>query len=119
MSIQSISFGATTKKGNNYKKTHAGVITGSVVGASLAANGIKNAKTMKMPIYLLRILGEQKQSAIQNGFTANEAKSLIKKSLKTGMAANIITTALFCIALGTGIDAYINNKRAKKADKLA
>ena len=82
MSIQSISFGATTKKGNNYKKTHAGVITGSVVGASLAANGIKNAKTMKMPIYLLRILGEQKQNAIQNCKNIKKEINTINKKMK-------------------------------------
>ena len=119
MSIQNVSFKAQTQNGNHYKKTRAGLITGTLVGACITAKRAKEAKEIKLPTMILRLIAEQRQKAIAQGFTKEQAHHIIKNSIKSGLGANIALTGILFVILGATIDKIVNSKRAKNADKIA
>ncbi len=120
MSIQAVSFGATTKKGNEYKKTHAGTITGLAVGVGLAglnAGMIKKSPAVKKAIQ--ESLVHTRANLIANGLTKLKATKLAKMSGKIGVFVALALNVLAGLAVGAGINKIINHAKAKKADKAA
>lgn len=87
-SVRNVSFGAQTKKGNDYQKTHAGlacaVITSGLTGGS-------------------QIIAEM--------YKGNLAGKAVFKPLKIAAAAVAISAFI-----GAGIDSVLNKKNSKLAD---
>lgn len=106
-SVNQLSFGAKTKKGNEYKKTHAGKILFPLVTiggpALLAGAGIgilsKTSKGDKIQ--------KMKDRLADFGIT----KKLI--------TAGVIALILIKIGIGFYIDTVKNKKRAEAADRAA
>ena len=120
MSIQAVSFGATTKKGNNYKKTHAGTIAGTAVGTLAAAGTAYTAvKKFQPGIQLLRQLKDHKDKLINAGIDPAKARKILNVSLGVGKVAGVAAAFGICLAIGAGINKIINHVRANKADKAA
>lgn len=120
MSIQSVSnvsFGATTKNGNDYKKTHAATIAGTAVGGatgfSLAYTGAKTLKTVAgKKEYILGM-----KNMLKNMPTLFKGKNA--KIIKGSIAAVTVASALVGLGIGAGTNKIINHNKAAKADKAA
>ena len=119
MSIQPISFGATTKNGNHYKKTHAGTILGAVAGVTSIACDLKNAQKIKLPTNILKILVNNMQKMTSQNIDRQIAKNIALNSFKTGAIGGIITAGLILFGIGAGINKIANAIKAKKADNAA
>ena len=120
MSIQAVSFGATTKKGNNYKKTHAGTIAGAAVGTLAAADIAYTAiKKFQPDIQLLRKLKECKDKIINVGINPAKARKMVNVALGTGKGIAVAAVFGICLAIGAGVNKIINHVKAHKADKAA
>ena len=119
MSIQAVSFGATTKKGNLYKKTHVGTIAGAVAGATSIAMNLNNVRKIKMPKSALQPLVKHLQKMTEAGITKQSAKKIILNSLKTGMIGGAVGIGLILFGGGAAINKLINRNRANAADKAA
>ena len=118
MSIQPISFGATTKNGNHYKKTHVGTIMAAVAGASIACD-LKNIRKVKVPKTMLKPIVENMQKLVNNGFAKPVAKKITINSLRTGIVGGIVSVGLILFGVGAGINKIANAIKAKKADNAA
>lgn len=119
MSIQPISFGATTKKGNHYKKTHIGTVAGALAGATAIAIEARALKNAKIPVSSLRPIINKMYNLQKNGLGRDIARKITKASAKTGFYSGIASIGLVCLAAGAGINKIINAIKAKKADKIA
>ncbi len=117
MSIQAVSFGktVTTKKGNEYKKTHAGTIAGAAVGLGLTGVELyKLTKTSK----LKRIIADA-YSKLKETMPKEQAAKFAKRTAKAGLGVGIAVTVLAYLGLGALVNKGINHYRAKSADKAA
>ena len=118
MSIQSVSFGATTKNGNQYKKTSVGKYIGATYG--LVAATASSILVLNMPkTSVIRKFIPLRKKLINSGFSKIEAKKLINNSAKCGFVGGIIGVIAGYTAIGVIGDAIVNKIRAKKADKRA
>ena len=91
MSIQAVSFGKTlkTKNGNEYKKTHAGTITGAVLGLGITGTSLyKMNKNSKLKGELKRIIG-QTYSKLKTNMPKEKAAKFAKLQTKTGVAIEL------------------------------
>ncbi|MBS4759778.1 MAG: hypothetical protein KHX03_03660 [Clostridium sp.] len=120
MSIQAVSFGAKTQKGNEYKKTHAGTITGLAVGtgyAGLCSYGI--AKNPEVKNKIARILVKTRQDLMSNGLTKEVANKYTKFTRKAGISLTVASAILVGLGIGAAVNKVINKNRAKQADQKA
>ena len=121
MSIQSVSFGktVTTKNGNEYKKTHAGTITGAALGAGfgsyVAYSGIKGSATMEIKRAFVPTYAKLKTI-----MPKEKALKMMKKAvIPGGIALGSAIAAATIFGLGALVNKAINHHRAKVADKKA
>lgn len=118
MSIQAISFGATTKNGNQYKKTNVGKYIGAALGMSAATIAVSEVN--KMPkINVLRKFVSGRTEMINNGLTKIAANKAIRNLYRVGIVGGFITVGLIYTGLGAVADAFVNRYRANKADETA
>lgn len=122
MSIQAVSFGktVTTKKGNEYKKTHAGTITGAALG--LAATGInvyKLNKLRKTSVIKRMIGGMYSTYKAKAKMPKLQAAKAAKRTAKASVALYIAIPLLGYFGLGALVNKAVNHYRAKAADKAA
>lgn len=118
MSIQAVSFGATTKNGNQYKKTNVGKYVGAAMGVGAAT--ISVSEVNKMPkINILRKFVSARTEMINNGFTKIAANKVIRNLYRVGIVGGFIAVGLIYTGLGAVADAFVNKYRANKADKMA
>lgn len=87
-SVSNVSFGAQTKKGNDYQKTHAGMACAAITSSLTCGSQI-----------------------LADIYKGNLAGKSILKPLKIAAAAVAISTAF-----GAAIDSILNRKNAKIAD---
>lgn len=118
MSIQAVSFGATTKNGNQYKKTNVGKIVGAALGVTSAATACMLAP--KTPsISILRKMVDARQQLLASGCTKEAAKKVLSRTFKAGFVGGMVGAVLGYIGIGAITDAIVNKIRANKADKIA
>lgn len=125
LSNNNVSFGhtKTTKKGNEYKKTHAATRTGLAVGVAAAGYGAYSVKlAVKQPQskraiqnYILQV----RESFMQSGMTKNVAGKVAKNLYKGTLGVVLGGIALTGLVLGAVTNKIINHHRASKADKAA
>lgn len=120
MSIQSVSFGktVTTKNGNEYKKTHAGTITGAALGAGFGSYVAYHAKT---PVSMdLKRQYVKTYKRLKETMPKKEALKFMKKvAIPVGVAIGSVIAAGTIFGLGALVNKAINHHRAKVADKKA
>lgn len=119
MLVQPVSFGATTKSGNQYKKTHVGTIAGATAGALYAAYDL--SKTMKMlkagkAKKLLRALVEMRNNIMKSGCSKEAATKFTSRYAKSSIGAAAAVLVLAGLGLGAAVNKVINKHRAEKAD---
>ena len=118
MSIQAVSFGKTlkTKNGNEYKKTHAGTITGAVLGLGITGTSLyKMNKNSKLKGELKRIIG-QAYSKLKTNMPKEKAAKFAKLQTKTGVAIGLSTVLFTWFGLGALVNKFINRKIANATD---
>lgn len=127
VSNNNVSFGhiKTTKKGNEYRKTHAATRTGlaiGLLGASVAAYQMK--KTFNAPD-IKRMIAEKVvglRNHLMSAFpsaTKAQAGKLAKLGSKAVFAAPAVFILLGNLAIGASVNKIINHRRAKAVDKQA
>lgn len=125
MSIQAmsnVSFGATTKNGNDYKKTHVATIAGTAVGTGIGGLGVYNlTKLMKKEPIIKRAmtttLTDLRRVFMEGGKTKAQATKMMNRTFKSGIALGVVSWALVGLGIGAGINKIINNHKAAKVDK--
>lgn len=106
-SVSNVSFGAVSKKGNEYKKSHAATITGAAMGAMGATGVALNRNMLKKSFALMADAGAPK--FIQT----------LAKNPKTAIVVWAATSFLVWLGIGAGINKIVNHNKAAKADKAA
>ena len=120
MSIQAVSFGktVTTKKGNEYKKTHAGTITGAALGLVATGINVYNLNKLRKTYELKRIIADA-YSKLKTAMPKEQAAKIAKLSVKTPAALSIAIPLFGYFGLGALVNKAVNHYRAKAADKAA
>lgn len=122
MSIQAVSFGktVTTKKGNEYKKTHAGTIAGAVAGLGVTGINVYNLNKLRKTSVFKRMIGQMYSSyKTKAKMPKVQAAKAAKLSAKASAALYIAVPLLGYFGLGALVNKGINHYRAKAADKAA
>ena len=120
MSIQAVSFGktVTTKKGNEYKKTHAGTIAGAAVGLGAAGVNVYNLKKLRKTSVFKRMIGQMYSTyKTKAKMPKEQAAKAAKRTAKTSIGIYIAMPLLAALALGALVNKAVNHYRAKAADK--
>ncbi len=117
MAIQAISFGRTetTQKGNEYKKTHAGTIAGTIAGLGFGAADAYAAS--KKP--LIKKITAQGYSRYKELMPKEAAAKYAKLTLKCGFALGVAMWVLAGLGAGALVNKVINKGLANNADKKA
>ena len=118
MSIQAVSFGKTlkTKNGNEYKKTHAGTITGAVLGLGITGTSLYNMnKNSKLKGELKRIIGKA-YSKLKTNMPKEKAAKFAKLQTRTGVVIGLSTVLFTWLGLGALANKFINKKIANATD---
>ncbi len=120
MSIQVVSFGktVTTKKGNEYKKTHAGTITGAAICLGAAGLNMYNLHKFSKTSKLKRVIG-QIYSSYKQVMPKEQAAKFAKRTFKTSVGITFAVPVLGYLGLGALVNKAVNHYRAKAADKAA
>ncbi len=100
--IKTLSFGAKTRNGNDYKKSQIGKLSGLVAGAGFAGYGLYKGI---------------KQGVFKEGFKEFGKQGKLAKNFV--LAFTIGVFALTGLGLGAIVDAIINSVRRNKADEKA
>lgn len=121
MSIQSVSFGktVTTKNGNEYKKSHAGTITGAAAGFGVGTFLVYNCVKPKAPMAIKRSLAKAyiQLKQIVPKQTALKLTKKVTFPLSLATAVGVYTAA--GLGIGALVNKAINHHKAKVADKKA
>ena len=125
MTINAISFNgvpAVTKAGNEYDKTKANKVAGTLVGGAAAAGMAYNTKQILKNPELFNDVRESAQKMIEK-MNVKEFKNIklgaedVVKSLKVGTAAMAGAAVVAGLTIGAIVDGIVNKHRANKADK--
>ena len=125
MTINAISFNGTpavTKAGNEYDKTRANKVAGTLVGGAAAAGMAYNTKQILKNPELFNSVRESAQKMVEK-MNVKEFKNIklgaedVVKSLKVGTAAMAGAAVVAGLAIGAIVDGIVNKHRANKADK--
>lgn len=130
MAIQAVSFGqkAVTKSGNEYERTSKATKIGAGIGLGygLLNSGVAGYKMAtknppkKVKNQLLNTYKNLRQSLY---FSPEEAKNVVQRTAKAGVAiglpVNIAVSTLIGLGIGAAVNKIINHKRAAKADAVA
>ncbi len=121
MAIQSASFGKTvkTKKGNEYKKSHAGTITGAAAGLGVGTFAVYNSVKPKVSMNIKRGLAKE-YIRLKQIVPKETALKLTKKvTLPVSLATAVGIWTVAGLGIGAFVNKAINYHRAKSADKKA
>lgn len=122
-----VSFSATTKQGNEYKKANGGKTVGLIAGAGLSGLAIygahKNNASKETFIENAKKLSENKYvgkffQKLANA-TEKDYEAAKKFSTKGKLAAAAVVITGATVALGAIVDKFVNHHRKRKADKAA
>lgn len=123
-----VSFSATTKQGNEYKKANGGKTVGLISGAGASTYIALKAKKEGLEQFtnnalgILKKMDEKKpfsdatKEAIEKFF--DNAKNIKKFAIGSYAAVAVIITGT-AVALGAIVDKFVNHHRKHKADKAA
>jgi len=125
MTINAISFNgapAITKSGNEYDKTNANKVAGTLVGGTAAAGMAYESKQILKNPELFNTVRENAQKTIEK-MNIKEFKNVkmsaedVIKGLKTGTGIVAGAAVAAGLAVGAIVDGIVNKHRANKADK--
>lgn len=130
MSIQAVSnnnvsFGhiKTTKKGNEYKKSHfatrVGVLSGLAASAGLGCTIQKALSIPECKSFFKKVIVDVRNNGIANGMSKKFATKFAKLTLPMGFAAISTGFVLTGLIVGAGINKIVNHIKAHNADKSA
>ena len=122
MTINAISFNGVTKAGNDYDKTNANKVAGTLVGGGAGAGMIYSSnQVMKNPEMFNEVRNNaQKMLEKMNVKPFKDVKMSAEdaiKYLKTGSKAMAGAAIAAGLAVGAIVDGVVNKHRANKADR--
>lgn len=121
MTIQPVSFGkiATTPKGNEYKKSHVGTITGTIAGLGFGAYNVQQAMKPQNSMRIKRILAPA-YASLKQTLPKETAMKLIKNvSIPIGVTMGVAFWGALGLGVGALVNKAINHHKAAVVDKNA
>lgn len=119
MTIQPVSFGkiATTPKGNEYKKSHVGTITGTIAGLGFGAYNVQQAMKPQNSMSIKRILAPA-YASLKQTLPKETAMKLIKNvSIPIGVTMGLAFWGAIGLGIGALVNKAINHHKAAVVDK--